>query len=47
MWNLKKNINTQNENILIDTENKPKGRGIRDAGLKGDGIKKYRMVVTK
>ena len=41
----------QNRNRLIDTENIPdgyqKGKGIGGLGEKGEGIKKYKLVVKK
>ena len=45
-----KKQNKQNRNRLIDTENiwqLSDGRGFGGMGEKGEGIKKYRLVVTE
>ena len=50
MWNLKNKINKQNGNRVIDAENRLMvARGERFGGLgeKGEGIKKYKLVVIK
>ena len=50
MRNLKKNINKQNGNGLIDTENglmAARWDGVGGLGVKGEGIEKYRLVVTE
>ena len=49
MWSVKNNINTQNRNGLTHTENRmmtARGEGAGGLGGKGEGIKKYRLVVT-
>ena len=51
MWNLKNKINEQTkQNRLANTENRLmviRGRGAGVLGEKGEGTKKYRLVVTK
>ena len=50
MRNLKKNINKQNGNGLIDTENglmAARWDGVGGLGVKGEGIEKYRLVITE
>ena len=51
MWNLKSKINEQtNRNKLINIENKlmvPHGKGFDSLNKKGEGIKKYKLGVTK
>ena len=43
-------MNKQNRNRLIDTENRlmvARGEGHRGLDEKGEGIEKYKLVVTK
>ena len=43
-------MNKQNRNTLIDTENRllvVRGRDVGGLGEKGEGIEKYKLVVTK
>ena len=50
MWNLKHKINKQNRTSLISTENRltvDRGEGCWGLGEKGEGIKKYKLVVTE
>ena len=50
MRNLKKTINKQNGNRLIDTEDglmAARWDGVGGLGVKGEGIEKYRLVVTE
>ena len=50
MWNLKNKIKKQNRNRLIDTENilsVARGKEVRRMGEKGEGIKKYKLEVSK
>ena len=49
-WNLKNKINKQNRNRLIDAENKLRvawWEEVRGLGEKDEGIKKYKLVLTK
>ena len=48
--NLKNKINNQNRNRLIDTENiliVARGRGLEGMYKKGEGIKKYKLIVAE
>ena len=50
MWNLKNKISNENRNRLMDTENRlmvDRGGGDGELGEKGEGIKKYKSVVTE
>ena len=51
MWNLRNKINEQtNRNRLIDTDNKlivSRREGVGRVDQKGEGIKKYKLTVTK
>ena len=50
MRNLKNKTDKQNRNRLTDTENRQtavRGEGIGKLGEKGEGIKKYKSVVTE
>ena len=50
MWTLKSKINKQNRNKLTDTENIlmiARWERIGGLGEKGEGIKKYKLAVTK
>ena len=42
MWNLKNKINEQTKQTID-----PDGKGIREHGVKGEGIEKYKQVITK
>ena len=49
-WNLKNKINKQNRNSLMDTENIlmiARWELVEGLDEKGEGIEKYRLVVTK
>ena len=50
MWNLKNNISKQNRNRLRGTKNRlmgADGRGVGGLCEKGEGIERYRLVVTE